>query len=196
MSELDEAVRRIAQAKAFIDNGMCRVGPTLDSRRADEEFLTAGASRAIALSDAVVSLCRQEHPTEALPVLRQLAETAVAMRWVAAADGPGRAAVLSAEAEGARWETLWPGERLRARALAARLEPAEVDAALAGAAEFAFGGRQSAPWSHVFAGRRLPESSPAELLHRAARWMGHVLKALDDRWPGFFPGAEALWEPA
>lgn len=194
MAETDELVRRIAQAKAFIDNGLCRVGPGLDREGRIEALMTGGASRALALADAVVQLCRQSHPNEALPLLRQLGEIAAGLRWAAAADGEARARELLAEAGSARWQDLWDGERLRRRAREGGMPAADVEDVLGLAADFVRGNSAVAPWSHLFEQNRRPGVDTARALGLAARLMGHVLKALDARWPGSFPGAEAMWE--
>ncbi|MDE2293345.1 MAG: hypothetical protein KGL53_14785, partial [Elusimicrobia bacterium] len=78
-----ELAQRVGRAKAVIDSGLCRVGPRLGRDDAQAAVLTGGASRALALSDAVVGLCGRDHPLEALPLVRQLAETAVELRWTA-----------------------------------------------------------------------------------------------------------------
>ena len=214
--ELDELMRRVGQAKAIVDSGMCRVGPRLDPARSSDGWLSGAASRALGLSDAVVALCRHGRPNEALPVLRQLAETAAAMRWLAAAlpsneeekggqarrgagsgagDPERRAASLSAELREARWDRLWEQDRFLSRAREAGVPAAEAQETLALASQFACGGSSSAPLSHVFAGNQAPGADAGRVLRLAVRWLGHALQALETRWPGSFPGAETLWSP-
>lgn len=187
---LPELEQRVGRAKAVIDNGLCRVGPRLDSRDAQAAALTGAASRAIALADAVVRLCLGDHPAEALPLLRQLAETAVDLRWTA--EDPARAPALPGEREPARWDGLWDDERLCARAREAGMAGDDVSAVLGLAEDFAAGNRAGAPWSHIFPANGRPAPEPGRVLALAARFMGHVLAGLDARWPGIFPGAEEL----
>lgn len=189
--EQAEAIRRIEQAKAVIDNGLCRVGPRLSAASAVEGLLAGGSSRVIALSGAVVQLCRHDHPTEALPILRQLVETAAGMAW-AVRRGEDAARELLGEARAGSWDSIWRSARARARAGEAGLPLADFDAVEAAAAEFLLGGRCVAPWSHLFPENARPGAQTVVVLERAVRWMGHALRALDERWPGTFPGEP--WE--
>ncbi|MBI3297706.1 MAG: hypothetical protein HYZ75_06050 [Elusimicrobia bacterium] len=187
---LEDLAQAIGRAKAVIDNGLCRVGPRLDRGDAQAAGLTGAASRALALSDAIVRLCRRDHPVEALPLLRQLAETAVDARWLAA--DASRADAASAALRASGWTGLWDDARLSSRAREAGMPEADLAAVLALAADFAAGNRAGAPWSHIFAANARPAPAPEPVLTLAVRLMGHVLAGLEARWPGSFPGAEEL----
>ncbi|HAH07600.1 MAG TPA: hypothetical protein DCM05_13950 [Elusimicrobia bacterium] len=189
---MDELIRKIALAKVLIDNGMCRVGQRLDPRSAVDAQLSTAAGRAIVLSDAVGALCRQGRPNEALPLLRQLTEEAAAMRWLAEGAGEEGAAALAKEREEATWDALWPEARLRRRAEAGGLSE-EVSSVIGLCREFSLGGPVTLPWAHVFPGAQREPLKPGAALEPAVRMMGHVLNALDRRWPGEFPGAEQVW---
>ena len=190
MLEKKELIQMIGQAKAYIDNGLCRVGPKLDPQDAASAVLAGGASRALALADAVAALCRQNRPAEALPILRHLAETAVRMNWVANDTSRAEEALKDLEAE--RWELLWPTDRLLKRAEEAGMKAEDLKNVVQTAASYARNGLQSAPWTHAFE-RNKPASGGERALELAVRLMGHVLAALDRRWPESFPGKEAMW---
>ncbi len=209
MPDIGDFIQLIGQAKAYIDNGLCRVGQKLKPVRVSEAFLTGGASRSLALADSVVQLCRHDHPTEALPVLRQLAETVVAMRWSvapiakkesklspdeAAEECNRRAKKVFQDCEAADWEKLWPAERLAARARDAGFPQRDVDGVLGGAVDFALGNSTVAPWSHIFEQNQRSGVEAQAVLGLAVRLMGHCIRALDEKWPGDFPGSEAMWE--
>ncbi|MBI2362603.1 MAG: hypothetical protein HYV15_04395 [Elusimicrobia bacterium] len=186
----EELAQAVGRAKALIDNGLCRVGPRLDRGDAQAAVLTGAASRALALSDAAVRLCSGDHAAEALPLLRQLCETAVELRWTA--GDAARAVGALAALESPRWQTLWDDAILRSRAGEAGVPEGDVSAVLGLAADFTGSNRAGAPWSHIFpaSGRRAPEA--ARVLALTARFMGHALAGLEARWPGNFPGAEEL----
>jgi hypothetical protein len=194
---MDDLIRRIGLAKVIIDNGMCRVGPQLDAASAVDQQLVRGAGRAIQLSDAVVALCRQGHANEALPIVRQLCETAASLCWLAAALDAGarssgaRAEELAREWEGSKWSMLWPEERLLRRAREGGLAE-DAHAVLGLCREFVQGGPLTLPWAHRFGWGRLECLLPRTVLGRAASIMAHVLQALELRWPGGFPGAEKI----
>lgn len=190
---MEDLIRRIGQVKALMDNGMCRVGPRLNkSGRADALF-TGNASRSVGLADAVVQLCRQDHPNEALPLLRHLADTVTAMAWVAAAPDPeARAGEVLGELAGPGGGEAWPAETLRERARQAGLPEGEVEDVLAAGREFPRTGRSALPWSHLFPENQHRGPDSGRVLGRAVRWMGRALKALDGRWPGIFPGGDEI----
>jgi hypothetical protein len=196
MTDIDEKIRRIGQAKAFIDNGLCRVGPKLDKEDCAAGLMAGGASRVLGLADAVAHLSRQDSPAEALPILRQLADTAVNMRWLSCDEAARseRAAQWQAELEGAQWETLWSATKLAERAQVAGCS--EAAASVVGLAkDFTLGNRTIAPWSHVFSINQHAAPGGEQVLAVAVELMGHVLTALETTWPQSFPGAEAMWAP-
>lgn len=187
---IDELERRIGMAKAVIDNGFCRVGPRLDRADLQGAALTGGASRALGLADAVVGLCRRDHPAEAAVLVRQLAETAADVAWAARDASRAEAALSGLEA--ARWDALFDEARWRARASEAGIPEADVAAVAALAADFLAGNRAVAPWSHIYPQNSRPAPDPVRVMALTARLMGRVLAALEARWPGTFPGAEEL----
>lgn len=187
---IDELERRIGMAKAVIDNGFCRVGPRLDRADAQGAALTGGASRALGLADAVIGLCRRDHPAEAAVLVRQLAETAADVAW--AARDAARAPEALAALEAPRWDGLFDEARFKSRAAEAGFPEGDVTAVLSLAADFLAGNRAVAPWSHIYAQNTRPVPDPELVLALTARLMGRVLTALEGRWPGTFPGAEEL----
>lgn len=193
---MQETIETIGRAKALIDAGMCRVGPGLVPTERGDALLAGGAGRALALADCVTRLCRHDHPGEALVLLRQLAETAVLLRWLRPAQEGGARRVEEAVSEGREpeWDGLWSSDRFRARAREAGVREEEVESILRLCADFARGGSTGAPWSHVFAENHHRPVEAERVLRLAARMMGHVLKALDTRWPGSFPAGDASWE--
>ena len=196
---MDDLIRRIGLAKVLIDNGMCRVGPQLDAASAVDQQLVRGAGRAIQLSDAGVALCRQGHANEALPVIRQLCGIAASLRWRSAALDAGarasgaRAEELAREWEDSKWSKLWPEEKLLRRAREGGLAE-DAQAVLELCRDFVLGGPLTVPWAHRFGWSRLECLLPRTVLGVAASMMAHVLRALELRWPGGFPGAEKIWQ--
>ncbi len=192
MSKNKTFIERIGQAKAYVDKGLCRVGPQLNAADSAAAFLAAGASRSLALADAAAGLCRGNRPAEALPLLRHLAETAVGMNWVSA--DPSRAGEAEKDLHIKDWQTLWSSERLLKRAQEAGIETADLKWILESAADFVRSGLEGGPWTHVFAKNKHAAVESAAVLRLVVRMMGRVLQALEKHWPKSFPGAEALWE--
>jgi hypothetical protein len=193
MNDIEALIRHIGQVKARMDNGMCRVGTGLDKNRRTDALLTGDASRCVGLADAVVQLCRQEHPSEALPVLRHLADIVTEMAWVLAARDPETRACEAFDEAGRSCAGLaWPPELLLERARLAGLPASEPEELLGAAREFARCGRSALPWSHLFSENQSRSQDSAAVLRMTVRWMARALKALDARWPGSFPGGDEL----
>jgi len=194
---MEGLIKRVGLAKVILDNGMCRVGPLLDAASAVDQQLVRRAGRAVQLADAVVALCRQGHANEALPVLRQLCETAASMAWLSAGlaaggrAGAARAEELAREWEEPKWSQLWPEERLLRRAREGGLA-LEAYGVLSLCREFVLGDNLTLPWAHRFGWSRREGLRPRTVLEHAASAMGHVLRAMEQRWPGAFPGAEKI----
>lgn len=195
MSDIEQLIQRIGQAKAFIDNGLCRVGPDLSANHRVEALLAGCASRSLALSDSIVRLCQSDHPTEALPVLRQLAESVVSMRWVLAGEEPSmRAGEIFAAFESEGWDGLWNAEKFASRAAEVGVSAKEVKYIAESCVVFVLGNSTGAPWSHIFEENQRFGAKAQDVLRCSVYMMGHCLKALDDKWQGSFPGAETMWE--
>jgi len=193
MIDMEEFIRQVGQVKARMDNGMCREGPRLDKGSRTEALLTGSASRCVGLADAVVQLCRQDHPNEALPILRHLADAVTAMAWVlASAEPEARAAEVLEELGRSCAGQSWPPETLRERARLAGLPASELEDILSAGREFPHAGRAALPWSHVYADNQHRGLDSAAVLRLTVRWMARALKAMDSRWPGSFSGGDEL----
>lgn len=197
MNSPHELSQAVFEAKAAMDNGFSRIGPRLDPADRVDGWLVGAASRCLALSDAIALLCRHHHVNEALPVLRTLALTAAGMRALAAAPSPEKAGALERESQGDGWVPAWSRERLEALLLEGGVASDERDALTrtleAHAADHRRAGSTGLPWSHSFERNRHEGAAPEDVLGLAVRLLGHALRALDARWHGAFPGAEALW---
>lgn len=193
---MEERQRLIALAKAYIDNGMCRVGPRMDRKSKANALLAGHASRSVVLGDAISQLCVADRPNEALPLLRELMEIVAAMTWVSSGgdDAEGRAAESLSDLKSSRWAGLWDDDRAQSRLKEAGIPSSEVDSVLSLCQDFRGSGRAIVPWCHVFEENQSPGTQSDKVMRLAVRMMVHVLKALDSRWPDCFPGSEALWE--
>jgi len=183
-------------AKTRVDAGFSRVGRRLSAADPADRALMIMAARAIAQANAVTALSERGLANEALPILRELAEVCMTMRWVAEKDSTARAVGALSELQDPDWETHWPSARLRERAEAYAVPGEALEAVLGSVVDFARGSAQGLPWGHVFADATRPGRRAEEVLPTLAVYLGHALKALDLRWPGEFPGAEELWTGA
>ncbi len=193
---MKEYAKLVGLAKSAVDNGFSRVGKSLDKGSPVDEALMLLSARAVAVGNAIVVLAQESLSNEALPLLRSLFELAAAMRWLVAEDREKRAREVLAEARASDWEMLWKTSRLKERLPLLELADGDARRALGLCVDFMCANTQGLPWGHVFEGNKETGVTSAELLRLAAIASGHVVKALDARWPGKFEGAEQLWEKA
>lgn len=189
MPTAEESTRAIGAAKAAIDNGFSRVGRTLAGDDAVAGWLHAAGGRAVALCDAVILLCKEHHAAEAGPVARAVIQLAADMRWLVAGSTEERLVELKRDGESRDWGVLWSDAKLRQRLADAGLGEAEAREWIGVAGRLcvaqAAGGSSGLPWAHAF-GAAKPRLSAEEALGCTARAMGEAVRALDQRWPGYF----------
>jgi hypothetical protein len=193
---MNELIKTVGLAKTRVDAGFSRVGRRLNAADPADRALMTLAARAVSAGNALTVLCRDGHANESLPLLRAIAQFALTMRWIAAADTGARARVALIELDLPRWEGLWPDAPAKERAEAFAVPVWAVTAALGSAPDFARGNAQGLPWGHVFADGLLPGRKADEALAAAAVWLALALEALDRRWPGDFPGAAEMRDAA
>lgn len=193
---MKEYAALVGSAKSSIDRGFSQVGRNLDPDSTCDRVLMMLAARAVAVGNALVLLAQNSLTNEALPLLRSLLEISAAMRWIAAGDCDKRAFELLEESKKSDWAGLWQTSRLRQRMREAAFPRALEERVLLFCYDHLHGNAQGLPWGHIFLNNANKGISAEELLKIAAVASGHVVKALDVRWPGRFEGAEELWEKA
>jgi hypothetical protein len=187
-------IELLGLAKSRIDNGFSQVGKRLSADDPAHRALMLLASRAVAVSNALMVLSMQNHANEGLPLLRSLLQLAVEARWIAEKDSAARAADLFERHKDAEWDRIWSSAQLRERMKHLGFQKALEESALMSCYDHLHGNAQGLPWGHVFAAHARPGVSGEDALRAAAAIMGHVVKALDLHWPEKFPGAEQFWE--
>jgi hypothetical protein len=193
---MNEPIKTVGLAKSRVDAGFSRVGRRLKAGDPADRALMILAARAVSSGNALTLLCRDGHANEALPLLRGIAEFALTMRWIAAADTLARASVALSDLDSPRWENVWPDARAKELAESFGVPVWAMLPALSSAPDFARGNAQGLPWGHVFAEGLLPGRKAPEILAAAAVWLALALEALDRRWPGDFPGAAEMRDAA
>lgn len=181
-------------AKARIDNGFSQVGKKLASSDPAHRALMLLASRAVAVSNALMLLSTNNHANEGLPLLRSLLQLAVEARWIAEKDSRERASDFFERHKDAEWDRIWSGPQLKERMRALGFQKELEERALTSCFHHLHANAQGLPWGHVFEENAGKGVSGEESLAAASAIMGHVVKALDLHWPEKFPGAEQFWE--
>lgn len=187
-------VELLGLAKARIDNGFSQVGKGLRSEDPAHRALMLLASRAVAVSNALMLLSMNNHANEGLPLLRSLLQLAVEARWISEKDSRARAEDFFARHKDAEWDRIWSGADLRRRMRELGFQRDLEERALMSCYDHVHANAQGLPWGHVFQENAGKGVSGEEALRAAGAIMGHVVKALDLHWPEKFPGAEQFWE--
>lgn len=191
---MEKSLSLTALAKARIDNGLSKLGRTIDSQNPVDAALVLFAGRAVASSNAVALLISQGYEIEALPILRILGELAVWMRWIAEKDSAARAREALAEIEKPDWQAYWKGDVLTQRAIHLGFEPSLREALLGFHLAHFHSKVGHIPWDHLFEWNFLPVPSVAEAAQASGLFLAHVLEAMELRWPGYFAGAVEIRE--
>lgn len=191
---MKEYIELLGLAKSRIDNGFSQVGKRLAADDPAHRALMLLASRAVAVSNALMLLSMHHHANESLPLLRSLLQLAVESRWIAAADSKARAEDFFKRHKDVEWDHIFESRQLRAKMKELGFQPQLEERALATVHHHVHANAQGLPWGHVFAQHAAPGVTGEDALKAAAALMGHVVKALDLHWPEKFPGAEQFWE--
>lgn len=187
-------IQLLGLAKSRIDHGFSQVGRGLSAADPAHRALMLLASRAVAISNALMLLAMNNHANEGLPLLRSMLQISVEMRWIAAQDSAERSRLFFEEHRDAEWERLWGSAKLRERMLELGFQKSLQERAMLTCYDHLHANAQGLPWGHVFSENAQRGISGEEALRAAATVMGHVIKALDLGWPGKFEGAEQLWK--
>lgn len=181
-------------AKAKIDHGFSQAGKRLSPEDKAQRALMLLASRSVAVSNALMLLCLNNHANEALPLLRSLLQLSVEARWIAAEDTAARALDFYDRHGDLEWEELWGEARLRERMAQLGFQKSVAEGQALDCRPHLYANAQGLPWGHVFHENAGKGVTGEQVLCAAAAIMGHVIKALETHWPGSFEGAEHLWE--
>lgn len=185
----EDWIQRVGLAKAAMDNGFSRVGPSLSSDEPWQQILLGAAARMVRFSNAIVVLCKQDHAREALPLLYATTAIAEMMGRVGFASGEEMERVLDDIRQverGGPWEQ--------------QPTPSHQEEALEEQRRWLFEqcslyemvrlqeGPSGLPWGHLFPTVRRRPLTPERVLEATVLALECCLRALGARWPGAFGG--------
>ena len=183
----------VGLAKSKIDNGFSQVGKKLAADDPVHRALMLLAGRCVSIANGLMILALNNHANESLPMLRSLLQLAVEMRWIAEKDSAPRALAFLSRAKDSEWTAFWDEKQLVERMRALGFQKALEERALLSCYDHVHANAQGLPWGHVFSENAHKGLTGEDSLRSASAIMGHVVKALDQRWPGAFPDAEHFW---
>lgn len=189
----------IQKSKEYIDQGFDTFQRQLQTKDQIGGFLVLCTLRAARLSDAIVHLCKAGFTDESLPILRSLIETAVNMRWIMNKNTEERlkqyyANLAENKWYGEPWTSVNLKDRMKEIGFKGKLE-SYYNLVVKFCHDYTHDGARTLPH------RRLIPKVPKKTLMSAgaiyaitSQMLGHVLKALNDHWPGKFDSYKVIWK--
>jgi len=188
----------IQKSKEYIDQGFDAFARKIQTEDRIGGFLVLCTIRAAGLSDAIVHLCKAGFTNESLPILRSLIETAVNMRWIMNKDTEERLKQYYANLAEDKWYGQpWTSVNLRRRmkeiGFKGKLE-SYYDLVVKFCHDYTHGGARTLPYRRLIPKTTKPSMSAGAIYAITSQMLGHVLKALNDYWPGKFDSYKVIWK--
>jgi hypothetical protein len=196
MSEDDVTakLRELAeQSRRDINLGFGEMGNRVNNPTELDVFLFAGARRALSFASAITLLCQSGYTEEAAILTRSLIELAVNMRWIQFADTDKRLEAFFHDFKKRKVGEAWAKD-LRKRMIEIGMHEYYYNWTIKFLSGIVHTNASSLVYDGVLveaAGSKLSESA---VLVLAVQMMGHVLYALNERYPNHFSGYDELWE--
>jgi len=188
----------IETSKQYIDQGFDCFHREIQTKDKIGLFLVLSTIRAVRLSDAIVHLSKASFTSESLPTLRSLIETAVNMRWIMNKDTEKRLKEYYANLDknkwfGDRWTTMNLKDRMKEIDSKDKSE-LYYDLVVKFCHDYIHGSAGTLPYRHL-----IPKVSEtfmsADVIYTiTSQMLGHVLKALNEYWPGKFNSYKVIWK--
>lgn len=188
----------IQKSKDYIDQGFDAFQRQIKTEDRIGGFLVLCTLRAAGLSDAIVHLCKAGFTDESLPILRSLVETAVNMRWIMNESTEERLKqyytnLAEDKWYGERWTSVNLKERMKEIGFKGKLE-SYYDLVVKFCHDYTHGGVRTLPRRRLIPKTRKTLMSAGAIYPITSQMLGHVLKALNDHWPGKFDSYKVIWK--
>ena len=188
----------IQKSKEYINQGLDTFDREIPREDTIGVFLVLCTIRVAGLSDAIVHLCKAGFTNESLPILRSLIETAVNMRWIMNKDTQERLKQYYANLAEDKWYGQpWTSVNLRRRmkeiGFKGKLE-LYYDLVVKFCHDYTHGGARTLPYRRLIPKATKTSMSAGAIYAITSQMLGHVLKALNDHWPGKFDSYKLIWK--
>jgi len=186
----------IKKAKKEIDYGFDRMGRKIENPSFLERYLIVSTLKAIKLSDAIVFLCKNKFNNESLIILRSLIEHSFNMHWIMKKDTTERLKDYISDLEKVDFGGYWTKDNLKKRVKSLGIGEEYYDFVLKYTYANAHVNASSLEWGKVIKIDSLKNRpfSPQAIYSIVAQMLGHVLKALDMHFKGFFNSYNEIWK--
>lgn len=187
----------VNSAIQIIDGGFDKMDRSIVNPSLLDRYLVAASIKAIRLSNAITILCEHGSTDEALSILRTLIEHSVNMRWIVEKDTQTRLKMYFGDLGEIGFGKAWATEKLPDRMKNIGFNSHDYfDYCVKLTYSYAHANASSLRWGEVFDHPKLSKDSwsPDALYQVVIQMLGHVIKALNTRYPDKFLGYEELWK--
>lgn len=189
--------RELAQkALKLINAGFDQMDRKIENASLLDRYLVAASMKAVRLADTILFLGDHGVTDEAFPVLRSLVEHAINMRWITEEDTEQRLKMYMSDFSKTKFGTSWANKNLDKRMEDVGFGDRDYyDFCVKLTYSYAHVNASSLRWGEVFDDPRLSKNrwSPDALYAVVAQMLGHVMKALESRYKGYFDGYNGIW---
>lgn len=186
----------INEVKEKIDQGFDKMERQIKNPSMIDRYSLAATYKAIKFSDAIITLCRSGLVDESMPILRSLIEHSINMRWIMIKNTKNKLKKylndLGEKGFGEEWTN---GSLLKRMEDVGFKNRDYYDFCVKFTYSFSHVNASSLNWSEVINHPKLQKSrmSPQATYAVVAQMLGHVMKALDDHFNGYFKDYNSIW---
>lgn len=187
----------IKLAIKIIEDGFAKMGGTIKNPKLVDRYLLVSTYKCYKFYKSIDILCSSGYTDESMPILRSLIEHVINIRWILNKDTNKRIKVfvlndLGDRGFGANWTNVTLLDRMREIGFKDRIY---YDFCVKVTYSYAHVNSSSLNWYEVYDDKGLTERrwSSEAIYPIIAQMFGHVIKALGDRYKGFFESPNIIW---
>lgn len=186
----------VKEALEKIDQGFDALEKDVQDPSMEYRYLLASTNKAVRFAEGIIELCKKDLTDEALPVLRSLVEHTLNIRWITSAHTPERFKEYMTDLEHGSFSGKWTDKSLDERIK--EIDPKDreyFDVYLKFTYAYAHVNASSLGWDEVMDDPTVTgiRFKPQAIYVIVAQMLGHVMKALDHQFPGYFSDYAEIW---
>jgi hypothetical protein len=187
----------IKDALEEINKGFTEVAKQLDTPSMEYRYLLAATYKAERFTRGIIALCHDNLTDESLSLLGSLIEHAITMRWITGDHTQARLKEYMHDLENGSFESNWANKKLFKRMK--DIDPKDreyFEVCMKFTYGYAHASAASLGWNEVMDDPNLTDArfKPEAIYVVVAQMLGHVMKALNDQFPGNFTEYRHIWE--
>lgn len=189
-----DLLRLIDEGKHYLHLGYKKVNRDVLNLSLLDLFLISSSSSAEKTADAIVLLCSNGHPNEAVILLRTLIEIAMNMRWVMQEDPETRVKEYFGDLQKPKLGTKWTSKHLQERMESIGMGHGYYEHIVNSCHAVVHMNASALNYGAVLPGYKKIIMGETTTLATTAQMLGHVLEALNLKYKRKFNYATLIWE--